>query len=140
MTEWSDDEAAIRQMLVDMNQCFLRADFDARSKFLTADSLTLPQDALEPLDRGQIVESFEQGIAEARQKSGATLADFPIDELVICGDLAYVRVTYIASILGRLSGEWPDFFKSRHFYILRKERDGEWRIWRDMWSNVPFGD
>ena len=138
MNRWSDEEAAIRQMLVDMNHCFLRADFDARSHFLTADSLTLPQDAAEPLTREQIAESFEQGIAKARQKTGDTLADFPIDELIIFGDLAYVRVTYITSILGRQSWEWSDFFRSRHFYIVRKEADDKWRIWRDMWSNVPY--
>ena len=140
MNQWSDEETAIRQMFVEMNQCFLRGDFDARSQFLTADSLTLPQDAPEPLDREQIAASFEQGIAEAQQKTGGTPADFPIDELIVAGDLAYVRVTYIASVLGRQSGEWSDFFKSRHFYIVRKEVDGEWRIWRDMWSNIPYRD
>ena len=46
MNEWSDEETAIRQMFVDMNQCFLRADFATRSKFLTADSLTLQNRAI----------------------------------------------------------------------------------------------
>lgn len=68
------------------------------------------------------------------------MADFPIDELIIAGDWAYVRVTYIASVLERQSGERSDFFKSRHFYMVRREADGQWRIWRDMWSNAPYSD
>jgi ketosteroid isomerase-like protein len=140
MNEWDAEEAAIRQMFVEMNQCFLRADFGARSNFLTADSLTLPQDAPDLLDREQITVSFERVISKARQKTGVTLRDFPVDELIVFGNLAYVRVTYITSILERNLGEWSDFFASRHFYIVRKEADGEWRIMRDMWSNILLNE
>ena len=60
-----------------------------------------------------------------------------VDEVVISGDSAYVRVSFDGYLRPKVDdGSPPLRSVSRHIWILQKQSDGTWKIARDIW-NTP---
>jgi len=60
-----------------------------------------------------------------------------IDELVVMGDWAYVRLTFDGYLRSRTDDTAPPLRSvSRHIWILRRQLDDSWKIARDIW-NTP---
>jgi len=60
-----------------------------------------------------------------------------VDEVVISGDSAYVRVSFDGYLRPKVDdGSPPLRSVSRHIWILKKQNNGAWRISRDIW-NTP---
>ena len=60
------------------------------------------------------------------------------DEVVVSGDLAYVRGTHTVAVAPRDGSErWQ--VAGKHIYILRRQADGTWKITRSIWNtNLPW--
>lgn len=60
-----------------------------------------------------------------------------VEELVVTGDWAYVRVSFDGYLRAKFDDTSPPLRSvSRHVWILRRQLDGNWRITRDIW-NTP---
>jgi uncharacterized protein (TIGR02246 family) len=60
-----------------------------------------------------------------------------VDEVVVSGDVAYVRVSFNGYLRPKVDdGSPPLRSVSRHIWILRRQVDGNWKIARDIW-NTP---
>ena len=65
--------------------------------------------------------------------------DFVIDneDAEVNGDLAFARGTYAASFAAKAGGD-PVGVEGKYMTILRRQADGSWKIYRDIFnSNVP---
>ncbi len=67
--------------------------------------------------------------------------DVSIEELVVDGDLAFVRLSFD----GYLRPKSDDSVKplrsvSRHVWLLRRQADNSWKIARDIWNNPRRSD
>jgi uncharacterized protein (TIGR02246 family) len=58
------------------------------------------------------------------------------DEIVVAGDLGVLRLSYSESWTPRGEGEAGEQ-EGTWLVLLRKQPDGSWKLWRDMWSAVP---
>ena len=81
------------------------------------------------------------GIAGLRQMMETAWAEHTIqltaspDEVVVAGELAVMRTSYEETATA--TGESEPLEMSGHWLIIwRKQSDGSWKIWRDMWTNV----
>ncbi len=66
--------------------------------------------------------------------------DFVIDneDAVASGDLAFARGTYAATFVAKSGGD-PATVEGKYMTILRRQPDGSWKIYRDIFnSNVPL--
>ena len=60
-----------------------------------------------------------------------------VDEVVVSGDAAFVRVSFDGYLRPKVDdGSPPLRSVSRHIWILRRQTDGNWKIARDIW-NTP---
>ncbi len=59
---------------------------------------------------------------------------YTTDEVVVSGDLAYVRGTHTVVVVPRAGGErWQ--VTGKHIYILRRQPDGAWKATRSIWNS-----
>jgi len=58
------------------------------------------------------------------------------DEVVVAGDLAFVRASYTDTVTPKGEGEQIES-SGVWLILLRKQLDGSWKMWRDMWSVLP---
>ena len=58
---------------------------------------------------------------------------YTTDEVVVSGDLAYVRGTHTVVVVPRDSGERRQG-TGKHIYILRRQPDGAWKATRSIWN------
>ncbi len=59
-----------------------------------------------------------------------------IDELVVSGDFAFVRVSFDGYLRSKKDESAPPLRSvSRHIWILRQQPDQSWKICRDIWNN-----
>ena len=57
-------------------------------------------------------------------------------EIMIDSDLAYVRIEYKDTIWPKEGGETTKM-DNKALYILRRERDGAWKMTRNIWNRNP---
>jgi uncharacterized protein (TIGR02246 family) len=57
-------------------------------------------------------------------------------EVVVSGDLGVLRASYTETVTPTGEGE-PYEQGGTWLVVLRKQPDGSWKLWRDMWSVVP---
>lgn len=63
-----------------------------------------------------------------------------VDELVVSGDVAYVRVSFDGYLRPKVDdGSPPLRSVSRHLWILKRQPDGRWKIARDIWNTPKPG-
>ena len=80
-------------------------------------------------------------IDEARKFYGFTRnfwfdQETSIDELVVSGDLAFVRVSFDGFLRPKKDeNAKPLKSVSRHIWILARQLDDSWKISRDIWNN-----
>jgi len=59
-----------------------------------------------------------------------------VDEVVVSGDWAYVRVSFDGYLRAKRDESAPPLRSvSRHIWILQRQTDGSWKIARDIWNN-----
>jgi ketosteroid isomerase-like protein len=103
-------------------------------------SLTTEGHVMLPPNRAPIV-----GKAANDALNGRTLAEFDIDETwtpietVVSGDLAFQRGTYTTAARPKASGSGAEGreIKGSFLRIYQRQRNGEWRMTRDMFNTEP---
>ena len=59
-----------------------------------------------------------------------------VDEVVVSGDWAYVRVSFDGYLRAKRDSSAPPLRSvSRHIWILQRQLDNSWKIARDIWNN-----
>jgi len=82
------------------------------------------------------------GEAAIRAKFQPTFAENTVriatsqDEVVVAGDLAVMRISFEETVTPKGEGE-PIELGGHWLIVWRKQSDGSWKFWRDMWSVVP---
>ena len=56
-------------------------------------------------------------------------------DVVVSGDLAVLRASYEETVTPKGEGE-PVVNDGSWLIVLRKQIDGSWKLWRDMWSVI----
>ena len=56
-------------------------------------------------------------------------------DVVVSGDLAVLRASYEETVTPKGEGE-PVANDGSWLIVLRKQTDGSWKLWRDMWSVI----
>ncbi len=105
-------------------------DVDAMMALYAPDVVSMPPDAA-PRELDELRSMFA---AEAQRYSMAMTVGDP--EVTTAGDLAIVRVPYEGSSTPRAGGE-PVAYAGLWLAVLKRQPDGAWKMWREMWSKVP---
>ncbi|MDH5738349.1 MAG: nuclear transport factor 2 family protein, partial [Gammaproteobacteria bacterium] len=59
-----------------------------------------------------------------------------IDEMLVVDSLAFVRLTFDGFLRAKTDPDAaPVRSVSRHIWVIRKDRTGQWKIFRDIWNN-----
>jgi len=96
-----------------------------------SDAVSLPPN--EPLVSGEaaIRAKFQPTFAENTVRIATSQ-----DEVVVAGDLAVMRISFEETVTPKGEGE-PIELGGHWLIVWRKQSDGSWKFWRDMWSVVP---
>jgi uncharacterized protein (TIGR02246 family) len=129
LEEPEDDDAAAVSALIDSFRDAGRAgDLDAFMANFADDAVLMLSDRLGDANKEDVREYF------------GFLTDYAFDqkiskdEIQVCGDWAFARVTFDGYLNPKpgIEGE-PSRVVSRHFMVLKREQDGIWKLARDMW-------
>jgi ketosteroid isomerase-like protein len=138
----SADVAAVAQLATDVAHDLAAGDFDRLADFYSPAAVYVAEGE-PPIDH-------HAGSAIAKQWRrivGPSLARIAVhvDDVDICGDLAYDRVTYTVTVTQRMSGPYAGRETTRELRhivrsldILRKE-DGVWKYYRVL-TNSPLAE
>ncbi len=75
-------------------------------------------------------------VAEGLFRENTIALNARADEVIVAGDLAVMRASFEETITPKDEGE-PTEIAGNWLIVLRKQADGSWKVWRDMWSMVP---
>ncbi|MGD8866816.1 MAG: DUF4440 domain-containing protein [Gemmatimonadales bacterium] len=59
-----------------------------------------------------------------------------VNEVVVAGDLAVVRAFFEETVTPKGEGE-PLALSGSWLAVLKKQPDGTWKMWRNMWGAIP---
>ena len=59
-----------------------------------------------------------------------------VDEIVVAGDLAVLRAFFEETLTLKAGGE-PTELSGSWLMVLKKQADGSWKLWRNMWGVIP---
>jgi uncharacterized protein (TIGR02246 family) len=59
-----------------------------------------------------------------------------IEDVTVSGEMALVVATFDETLTPRAGGD-PTELHGRWLLVLKKQPDGSWKVWRDMWSYFP---
>ncbi len=122
------DADAIRALLAAFDAGVNTDDQAALVALYAEDVISMPPDAAGRIGLETIVAAMEEGFgANTIQLTSV------VDEVEVAGDLAYVRVTYDETITPTAGGD-AEQMHGNWLVILRRQEDGSWKIWREMWS------
>jgi ketosteroid isomerase-like protein len=131
----ADDEAEIRQFLETAGEAVSAGDVEAEVNRFTDDGIYMWPDAPAIEGREELREWFERRFAlvEAQIQNQS-------QELVVSGDWAFERGTYVARIRPR-AGTAVDTVLGKYVNVLRRQPDGSWKIaWRIRNRDDPVGE
>ena len=112
---------------------FVDGDVDAFMA-LTAEGVVLMPPGEPSVTAREAVRSLIEGFFGAYAIEMDTLI---LDEVVVAGDWAFVRDTYVSKLTPRSGGETTRS-GGKNLWILQRQQDGSWKVARNMWnSNDP---
>jgi ketosteroid isomerase-like protein len=82
------------------------------------------------------------GIEEIRPRYEAVFETYAfqftarVDEIVVAGDLAVLRAFFEETLTLKAGGE-PTELSGSWLIVLKKQSDGSWKLWRNMWGVIP---
>jgi len=95
------------------------------------DAVSMPPSAPPWVGKAAIRAALEPQFAE----SAFQLTVSP-DDIAVAGDLAVIRTGWEETVTPRDDGETTGLH-GEWLLVWRKQADGSWKIWRDMWTVVP---
>ena len=129
VTTSGPDAEAITAWLAQVTAAVNAGDAEAVLAYYTDDAVFSPPDA-PPLTVEELRGLYQVMFAE----STFDFRSEPI-EVVVSGDLGVLRASYEETVTPKGEGETHDQ-GGTWLVVLRKQSDGSWKLWRDMWSIV----
>ncbi len=130
LTEIADDRQAIRNLIEQAARSLQSDDFGDYLDLYTDDAVWM------------IPSSFKDiHISEARYFYGFTEKfrfdqDLTVNEIIVAGDWAFARISLDGYLRAKNDVQSAPLRSiSRHVWIFQRQRDGCWRIARDIWNN-----
>jgi len=122
------DVAAVRALLADYDAAVNGGDAAAIFALYAEDAISMPPD-----EAGRV--GMEDNLAEMEEGFEANTIQLTsvVDEAEVAGDLAFARITFDESITPTAGGD-PELMHGNWLLILKRQDDGSWKIWREMWS------
>jgi uncharacterized protein (TIGR02246 family) len=127
------DREAIEETLSEWAAAIREADIEALSSLVTDDAEFWTHGAAPLVGREALVVAFKPFFAAYQLQQ-----EFDCQELVLAGDLAFMRGMEINHLTPRDGGE-SVVQRQRAFSVLRREANGKWRFARGM-TNLPPDD
>ena len=124
------DSNAIHALLTDAADKAYAGDIEGFLSYRTPDALSIADDLRNPVTLDEALKMYKSVNVRA-------ISPITVDEIMVSGDLGFARVTYATEFLSK-DGRPLQRLYSRHFYILRRQKSGSWKIVRDIWSNIPY--
>jgi uncharacterized protein (TIGR02246 family) len=122
------DAAAIEAFWPQFQQTVKSGDVDAYIEFWTDDGIVMPPNAPLAIGKEQI-RSWYQAVVEQ-----VTLAyDIENQEVVVSGDVAISRGVFTGTLTMKDGGDQSPL-AGKYMTFLRKQPDGRWKIYRDIWN------
>jgi len=124
------DVAAIREVIAAYDAAVNAGDPAAITALYAEGAVSMPPDT--------VAFSFEDGqphMEEMFELNTFQLASVA-EEIEVDGDLAYAHVWYEQNVTPTAGGE-TTAMQGNWVVILRRQDDGSWKMWREMWSYVP---
>lgn len=123
----NQDEAAVEKTLKDYFSSLNKSDAKTAVGSYTADGVFIAAGAPAAIGTAQLVAAYENLFKAIR-----LTVNVKIDEVIISGDIAFVRTHSNGSTLIHATAQSIPA-ESREFFLLRKEH-GEWQIARYMFN------
>ena len=122
------DADAIRALLAEYDALANAGDAAALAELYAEDVVHMPPDAASHIGREALLAAMEETFgANTLQLTSVA------DEIEVAGDLAFMRITWDESMTPKAGGD-TEQMHGNWLVILKRQADGSWKIWRDMWS------
>jgi uncharacterized protein (TIGR02246 family) len=126
------DIEAIRSLSQEISRTWNENDFEGWMASIDDDAMIL-------LANGPTLKGIEE--IRALYSNSFSLNSFDVtsttEEIHVEGDIAFSRDTWVGSINPKDGGE-PIVFDNKAIFIYKKQADGSWKIWRNIYnSNIP---
>ena len=122
------DVAAIRAVLAEWDAGVIAGDAAAVAELYAEDAIEMPPDAASRVGREGVLAAMEE-LFGANTVQVTCVAD----EIEVAGDLAFMSVTWDEGITPKAGGDAVQMH-GNWLVILKRQDDGSWKMWRDMWS------
>ena len=109
---------------------FEDGDVDAFMALTTEDVVLMPPGESTLSSRAAVRSLMEDFLSTFTIK----LERVSIDEIVVAGDWAFVRDTYVSNLTPRSGGETLRA-RGKNVWILWRQPDGSWKVARNMWNS-----
>ena len=130
VTTTGPDVEAITAWLEQCTSAFAAGDYERALTLFSDDALLMPPNS-PPLSLDEARSIYQVMFREnTMQLTG------PAAEVVVSGDLAALRASYEQTNTPKGEGE-PTSMSGPWLIVLRKQSDGSWKGWHNMWSVVP---
>jgi ketosteroid isomerase-like protein len=130
-----DDIEAIRKRQDEFPAAHTYHDGAKLAEFYTEDAMLIPPN--EPIVRGKqaIAEWYQREFEKAPPIENPKVT---LEEIEVCGNLAFNRGNFILKFEGETADK-PIILNLRFITIWRKQPDGSWKFYRDIWNtNAPL--
>jgi uncharacterized protein (TIGR02246 family) len=125
------DERAVSEVIDNFRAAGRAGDLDAFMDNFSEDAIVMLSNRREDADKSAIRnffhfledECFDQEITK--------------DEIQVMGDWAFARVTFDGYRRPKTGAGEPRRVLSRHLMILKRSKDGVWKLHRDIWIRPP---
>jgi len=122
------DVAAIRALLADYDAAVNGGDAAAIVALYAEDVISMPPD-----EAGRVGMEDNLGEMEEGFEANTIQLTSVVDEVEVAGDLAFMRITFDETITPTAGGD-AEVMHGNWLVILKRQEDGSWKIWREMWS------
>jgi len=129
-TTTGPDVEAITAWLADVDAAFSNGGYDRFLAFFTDDALFMP-----PERPPTGVDDLRVRYQALSQESTTQMTSQPLDVLV-SGDLAVLRAFYDETVTPSGEGE-PEARTGPWLIVLRRQPDGSWKGWHNIWTRMP---
>jgi uncharacterized protein (TIGR02246 family) len=129
------DRAAIQQVWVDYTNAVETGNADAYMALWADGGVQMPPGAPPNIGKDMIRARTEKGMAA--DAGNNVVMNIDPKEITVLGDYAYSRGLYTVDVTGS-DGKALAHVDGKFMTILRRQDDGSWKIYRDIFnSNVP---
>jgi ketosteroid isomerase-like protein len=129
-TNKENDEVLIRNLLTELEELGEQGDMNFM-KCYADDAIWMQPRKYNDLTKSEAYPIYESFIKDFKFDQ-----DITIHEIQICDSWAYVRSTADGWLQPKIDKDKRRAI-SRHLTILKKQENGEWKIYRDIYNNPP---